>query len=382
MRTQIETEVIAALISEGRADLAPAVLGAPYQSPRFDYEGLDAGVTINPSSERLKICVYHPLANINKRGKKVEIIEYRFQCNRDVRKVASMVRKSLTPKLPLARVMHAVRSTLLAAEKQSIMRGDPYPAKAYEPFKRSIKGVDPLIPDPSSSTLYEEQRGKDVCVRFVKPEITITSIKSAREAMKDLEHYYLTLNWFWANKVAELAVDLAKLKGLDNVMSKLDENGIKYKIQRYAEPLYASTESSMKKRQAKAATNQEVNRFLKEAGILPPGASNLREIGPNPQWSALLGDKAIVAKKRAIASQLRRGNVKAANTVAKKRVKADPHSYKAISEFIKANEKKMTSKGFLSLMKIEGDVKDSKPFDVTFDALKQIAKIIEKMEID
>ena len=55
----------------------------------------------------------------------------------------------------------------------------------------------------------------------------------------------------------------------------------------------------MKPKTAKAASNPEVNQYLKEAGILPGNAS-LGPIGPNEQWVALKKDMVTAAIKAGV----------------------------------------------------------------------------------
>jgi hypothetical protein len=84
------------------------------------------------------------------------------------------------------------------------------------------------------------------------------------------------------------------------------------------------------KKKTKAASNQEVNQYLKNAGILPSGGSNLSEIGPNPQWANLLGEDVTIARKELIAFCLKEGKTRAANLVkAMPATKLPPDVYEA-----------------------------------------------------
>lgn len=98
---------------------------------------------------------------------------------------------------------------------------------------------------------------------------------------------------------------LKEIKARAKVYERFEE-GVTFK---------ASTEKRKTMKKTKAASNQEVNQYLKQAGILPAGASNLSEIGPNPQWAELLGSGTVTAKKKLIAFCLKEGKAKAADLV-------------------------------------------------------------------
>lgn len=241
LTTSQKAEVIATLLKGRRPELANFVAAkSGYRPLRFQYEGADAGVIIQPSDTELRVRVYHPLENIGKRGRKVEVWEYRLYQPRNGRRWVSQLKKRLQPGMPLQRVTNVVRTLMQEAERESIRRGDPYPARFHEPWKRQLKGMDPAIPDVSWSEKLEDRRGKDVCIKYRKPNVLIYSLKTSRNAARELGHHYLTVSWPQAKRVANIAERLLAVKGIDTVMQVLDDHGIRYKVQRYAEEMYAS----------------------------------------------------------------------------------------------------------------------------------------------
>ncbi len=225
------------------------VRASGYRTPRFDYEGADAGVTIRVDDTEVRVCCYHPLENIGKRGAKVDVLEYRLYAPKGAKKCASELRKRLKPDMPYARVSNTIRTVMQEAEKRSIMDGKGYPSRFYEPSQRSLKGIDPLIPDPSGVDGFQDCTGKDVCIKFRKPEVILFSIKTSREAAKGLGHHFITVKWNNAGKIDGLSAELVKLKGLDEVARVLDENRVKYATHQYKDERYDMTASAETKKQ-------------------------------------------------------------------------------------------------------------------------------------
>lgn len=207
---------------------------------KFDYEGAEAGVKITHKAPNVYAHVYYPLANIGKRGKKVDVVAYQLFTQSGNRAVSSL-RKTLKASKGLAtqKILTAVRSAFIEAEKKSVGSKSKVNPKFFEATRRQLNGCDASIPDHAGSPVYASQRGKDVGVHFDKPNITVYSKQAARAANKENGYHYLTVPWGLAAKVDKMSASLMKLKGLDAVGEALSAAKVGFKVQRYTNPIFA-----------------------------------------------------------------------------------------------------------------------------------------------
>jgi hypothetical protein len=233
---------------QGEARVASVVTAAPGFSRtigagKFDYEGEEAGVKLVSNPPQVHAHVYYPLANVGKRGKHVEVTSYQLfaPSKKDQREATSAVKSALKAKKGAStqQILTAVRSAFLATERKSVETQAKYPARFHEAVRNRLGGMDPSIPDSSTSPVYSSLRGRDVGVAFDKPSIVITSRNSSAVAGKGNQYHYLTVSWPQAKKVASMAQGLTKLRGLEAVQDALASVGVKYKVHQYADPMWA-----------------------------------------------------------------------------------------------------------------------------------------------
>jgi len=205
------------------------------------YEGGDVGVAISDRPPHIEADVYHPLANIGKRGATVEVIHYSLWAPDSRTAWGATLKHRLKAKkgASIDEVMRIIRSTFQEAERESIQSGAKYPTKMSEPSKRQVKGIDKSLPDPSTVEKPQDKSGHDVSVRFKKPNIWVHSKQDSASVEGSREEVYLTVNWAFAKKVNRLADDLIKLTGLKAAQSFLESNSVKVKYNRYIDPMWA-----------------------------------------------------------------------------------------------------------------------------------------------
>lgn len=232
-------------VAEGSASVVTAAPGysRTVGAGKFDYEGEEAGVRLVSSPPRVHAHVYYPLANVGKRGKHVEVTSYQLfaPSKKDQKEATSAVKSALKSKKGAStqQILTAVRTAFLATARKSVETQAKYPARFHEAVRNRVGGMDPSIPDASTSPVYSSQRGRDVGVVFDKPSIVITSRRSSTVAGKGGQYHYLTVSWPQVKKVASMAQGLTKLRGLEAVQDALTTAGIKYKVNQYADPMWS-----------------------------------------------------------------------------------------------------------------------------------------------
>jgi len=234
----MKRQVIAALKQAGRHDLADAV-AAPL--PRFTVETKEAGVVVRRDGSVVRVTVYSPLANIGKRGERVNRHHMELHCSPDDAAVSWGAKlRQIDPGWSAARVVTYVLAVMREATEQSIAAGHQFPTEFVGPITRPLKAVDPEIPDPGSVDGLEDRRGRDIVIRFTKPKITIVSLRDARDAQRTWEQESIQVSWYFHQRVGNLADTLVRCRGLDEVEQILREAAIPYQRVRRSDELGVS----------------------------------------------------------------------------------------------------------------------------------------------
>ncbi len=218
--------IIATLLQAGRRDLANVVAQRPL---RFTVETREAGVVVKRDGQIVKVWVYSPLHEIGRKGGRVNRHHMELHCSPTDRAVnwAARIRK-LDRTWSAGRVVTYILSVMREASERSIAQGHEYPTEFFGPLTRQLKGVDPSIPDPGSVDDIEDRRGRDVLVRFTKPQITIVSLSSAREGQRSWEREVIHVNWYHHQRVGRVVEELLAVRGLDAVEEVLKGHNIPY----------------------------------------------------------------------------------------------------------------------------------------------------------
>ena len=219
------------------ASVVTAKPGISKAAGTFDFEGKDVGVQIHCQPPHLDVYVYYPLANIGKRGTDVDVVRYAFWNPNRGTDCNVMLRRALRskPEASADEILRIIRSTLLSGEKESIERGDRYPAKMYEAVRYQEKGSSTKLPDPSGANHPQDRAGPDITVKFKKPNIWIYSKVDNGGGRVET---YLTVSWSYVKKMNRLADELVKLQGILAVKKFLEDQGVRVRCHKHVDEMY------------------------------------------------------------------------------------------------------------------------------------------------
>ena len=190
----------------------------------FDIEGSDYGITLW-SRQRDEITLYWPLANIGKRGKRVNVREVSVEGKRTAWGHTFMNR---VDKARNANQANEMLDAILSTIREE---GD----HVWSDRTNEVKGVDKSLPTPTADKV-EDIEGADITVDMNAKPIEIFS-KSHGKRLSDMNMTY----WFRVHqknrrKLHALRDEIADARGESEVNKILTREGIKYDYHSYMMP--------------------------------------------------------------------------------------------------------------------------------------------------
>jgi hypothetical protein len=192
----------------------------------FDFEGSDFGVR-HWRRRRDDLVVYWPLANIGKRGKRVNMRSVTVEGERTAWGHTFMDQ--------VKRASNAKQANEMLTELLGEIRAAGEGNHVWSDRTDEVKGVDASLPTPSADKI-EDIEGPDIQVDMNAKPIQISSKSHSKDLVDMRMTYWFRVHQKNRKKLHALRDELAAARDADAAMKILTDEGIKYDYHSYMMP--------------------------------------------------------------------------------------------------------------------------------------------------